>query len=88
MTERIVLPDGQEREVEYLDDFETVREPWSEYIVQGDIRIRFKPVVSRIGLLVDPATKKPTLNPDGTPAVMVQSQNFVITHRVKQGRTN
>lgn len=88
MTERIVLPDGQEREVEYLDDFETVRELWSEYIVQGDIRIRFKPVVSRIGLQVDPTTKKPMLNHDGTPAVVVQSQNIVITSRVKQGSTN
>ena len=88
MTERIVLPDGQEREVDYLDDFETVREPWSEYIVQGNIRIRFKPVVSRIGLQIDPTTKKPMLNPDGTPAVMVQSQNIVIASRIKQGRTH
>lgn len=86
--QRITLPDGRECEVEYRDTFETVKEDWNEYMVDGNIHVRFKAVAGRIGLLVDPDTKARVMNDDGTPAVLVVSQNLVISSLSQEGRTH
>jgi hypothetical protein len=58
-------------------DFNIVREEWSEYTMEGGGSIRIRATALRISRIVD-AQGKPTYQPDGQPAVVVNSQVQII----------
>jgi hypothetical protein len=69
---KIPLPDGSE--VNGVDvDFEVVREEWSEYRLKDGGSVRLRATALKISRIVD-AQGKPTYQPDGQPALVVNNQ--------------
>jgi len=60
-------------------EFDVIREEWSEYKLKDGGTVRIRATALTISRLVD-AQGKPTNNPDGTPAILVNQQLQIVAN--------
>jgi len=75
-TRKVSMPDGSEVQVRD-EDFEIVREEWSEYRLKDGGKVRIRATALAISRILD-AEGKPTYGPDGQPALIVSNQVQVV----------
>ena len=73
---KVPVPGGGDVNVRDVD-FEVVREEWSEYKLKDGGAVRIRATALVISRILD-AQGKPTHNPDGSPAVMINNQVQIV----------
>jgi hypothetical protein len=73
---KITTADGSELNVRD-EEFEVVREEWSEYRLKDGGKVRLRATALAISRVLD-AEGKPTYGPDGQPAFVVNNQVQVV----------
>jgi hypothetical protein len=68
---RVTQPDGTELQVRD-EEFEIVREEWSEYRLKDGGKVRLRATALMISRVLD-SEGKPTYTPDGQPALIVNN---------------
>ena len=64
--------DGKEHEVRE-ESFEIIRQDWSEFRLEGGVRLRVKPEVMKVFRALDD-NGKPAYNAQGDPLLLVRAQ--------------
>ena len=68
---KVTMEDGRELEGDEID-FEVIREPWAEYEIEGNVKIKIRTVATKIIRVVDDEGN-PAFTKDGDPWIVVRN---------------